>query len=1320
MSHAANEVRALVAGKPGGVNSFIGRWGKLVVDYATALLPDRGEPFAKMVEDILVDAVSQARVVLRAQTDEEVRAYVIECALRTTRARFREQLDGHATPEKATNSYTVEEIMARTSMTASDITAGISEGRLRAVRADNTMRIKGGDIPGLGDRTNVKAFHVSAAERELLCLHFRLNQTPEEIARYSGASGAHIESLIQLATMRIAEADARKRDVGADPKDTEMRRYLEGRLSDVETNRFEKSVVKDKVAQARLEELRSQRDEIRALFDSPAYDLSRISLAVRERNPHQPVAVPPAAALWVQVVGVAALLLLLHRVGAYLPPPDVRIEATEGAVSIDGGRPLATLNGGRLVVGQSVVTGSGGQAMLVLDASNRARLAGDSRVTLREPRPDTRQVLQLDAGELWARFISSGHAFAVVTSGEKPHEMHGDAAAEFDVALGAHAANAMPDNLYAEQASAFAAAFETGKDSLSCARAFSVLAGFRVGQPDQGIEAGDQLLELDRVPLDDLATLRRALIALPDTETASLQVLRGGNRLTLPLRRDNAAPVLLLRVFRGSVMLQAAGSQAEEVSRGQWALIRQGQPPLIGQRGQEDFHLLRMDAAERFKDRLHWLNTESFPLRSENSLIGLDRKLRELAGKLERLRESEIQRDGSAELMRFEEIMAGSIQSAQDRIARNQPLPRDTSPGSLSDEELVRAKDEVLGTIADWRRKATTGAWPTLGAAGKTLHSRIQREKDDMARLDAVLTQALLKKEEIAKVEESIRNQQAEIAKLEASALFDADGSLRKALDSQIADLAGAVKAGNEAKGRIELITLKLNELDQQLDDLRRKMPVARADVAAAELALKDIDNKLAAIIYTPGALQNAQTAAATASAALANAKADTAKKESDLADADSALAMSRTNLTKAEKDAEAPVQQRDRAQDILTDAVADRSAAQTTVADRKTELDAAQAELDALAAEDPLRAEAQKKLDGAKTAFSDAEASLAIAKKAAQDAKTAYDTADAKAVAAQKVVDSAKAAQTAAETKRTEAVKAKEDAVKLEAAATKADASAAANVVELKAAKVERESLDQQRLGALDTQAKANTAQTKLESEIAALDSDAQPRREKLAEERKLVAAADEAKATIEEVRRKRDQHQAISDEITLRGKDLAALTTRRDELAGSTLVTGYDAMLEEYRVHSARADALEFTRARALLEDQNFALAQKSAQDRYRETAQAVSAQAVAVLDSACLDYPGFALADNPQDAVVVRNKLLDALWKLYYDAGLDAVPDASAASCYYVAAQSGAGESAFKALDDRWKLALAQVFDKDRFERASRLKPADLAGKTDATGN
>lgn len=1307
MSPAVIEIRNLIAGRPGGVNAFMQRWGKLLVDYATAIIPDRAAPFDQLVEDLFVDAISQARGIADAQSEPQVRAFVIEAALRTVRARYRAQLDAPAAPTKATTTFTVDEIMARTGMKAEAITAGISEGRIGAIRRDNQMRVRGDDVPGLAMQGNMRAWRVSAAQRELLCLRYRLNMSPEEIGRFSGASAASVETLIEEAAARMATGKSGHATLPA--ADSEMRKYIDGQLSHDETSRFENRALRDKATQHRLDQLRSQHDDMRALFDSPPHDLSRAAINVRDRNPHQPLAIPPVAALWLQAVGVAALVLLLHRVGAYLPPPEVRLDAIEGLVSIDDGRPASALPQGRLVVGQSVSTGEGGQAALAVDASNRVRLAGNSRVTLREPRPAVRQVLQLDSGEIWARFVSTGHAFCVMAAGL---EVRSDTAAEFGLATGGHAQATLPDNLNAEQATAFSGAFKSADGGIAAQRAFEALAGFTV---EPAIRAGDVLAKLDDIVLEQPGALRAALVALPPGQEARLAGTRDGAAVNITLKRAEIVPEMILRVYRGSVFLAHGSGEAEQVNRGQWAIVLPGQPPLVGQRDLEDFRLLRMDSADRFKDRLHWLNTESFPLRAENGLLQVERSLRELAANLERLRANEVERSGVAEIRRFEEVMLATIASAKERVAKGEALPHGPRIGALSDEQIVQAEGEILAVIAHWLRQSTSGAWPTLGSAGKTLHGRIQRDTDEANERNASIGRADALRLDIAELDKNIAEKAAVIEHRQADALHDPDGSKRKVLDADAEKLGPVVKAGSDARARAELVMLKLNELDAQLDELRRRLPAARGDAAAAELLLKDLDAKLAANIYTPAALAAAEATVAQAIEHAAAAAKKLADREKDFTTADAVLATARATFSKAEKDAAGPIAARDRAQDALTDAVTARAAAQKSHDDRKADADRLQSEHDALPPGDAGRAEAKRKLDAAKAALTDAATALTTVSKTTDQAKAAFDAADAKAKAAEKIADDAKAARTKAEEGREAAATARDQADRADAAAKKAERDARGKVDELKAARTEREKLDADRLSVVEQLSTARSVLAKLEQDIAAVDADARPRREKLAEERKLMDEGVEAQKQIETLKTRRDQHQAVSDEIALHKKDQADFVAQRGKLADSDLVKNYDTLHAEYRQFNFRAEALTWLRDRAMQEDENFALAQRAAQDRYREIAVESTRKAVALLDKACLPYTGFRLADSDADAKLVRERLMNAMWRLYYEPGIEAAPDGQAVVCYYVIRQAGGGEDQLRAIDDRWKLALAQVFDKQRYEQAARLEPGSLAGES-----
>jgi len=101
-------------------------------------------------------------------------------------------------------------------------------------------------------------------------------------------------------------------------RDTTIRRYLQGRMDKDETAGFEQSVVRDKVAQARLDALRNQSLRMRELFTFAAFDLSGVQVNVRRRNPHKALGIPPAAALILQAVGLVAMFVLFHAMGAWM------------------------------------------------------------------------------------------------------------------------------------------------------------------------------------------------------------------------------------------------------------------------------------------------------------------------------------------------------------------------------------------------------------------------------------------------------------------------------------------------------------------------------------------------------------------------------------------------------------------------------------------------------------------------------------------------------------------------------------------------------------------------------------------------------------------------------------------------------------------------------------------------------------------------------------------------------------------------------------------------------------------------------------------
>jgi len=100
------------------------------------------------------------------------------------------------------------------------------------------------------------------------------------------------------------------------------------------------------------------------------------------------------------------------------------------------------------------------------------------------------------------------------------------------------------------------------------------------------------------------------------------------------------------------------------------------------------------------------------------------------------------------------------------------------------------------------------------------------------------------------------------------------------------------------------------------------------------------------------------------------------------------------------------------------------------------------------------------------------------------------------------------------------------------------------------------------------------------------------------------------------------------------------------------------------------------------------------------------------VAALYPYCPAYQGDAYAPfTAEGGPKLRMAVLESLWKLYYDAGLERASDGSENLCYYVAIQSGAGSEVLNRLDDRWKAYLTAALGKQGYEAIVGLSPDRL---------
>ncbi|MBX3458920.1 MAG: hypothetical protein KF696_03005 [Planctomycetes bacterium] len=1286
---AAAEIRELLAGAPGSVNRMIRRFGKHVVDYCTALIPDRSAPFDRMVEDVLVDIIAQSRAAARSTNDDEVFEFAMHVATQTIRARYRQVLEGGAQPTRATTSYSFDEVIKRTGMSRDELTQGISEGRIRAVRADDEMKIKADGIPGLAERLHFRAYHVNAAERELLCLHFRLGFSPAVMARWAGESVQQMESLIDQAARKLAQG-VKSRSPSRRDEDTQMRRYIDGRLDDEETAKFEKQILKDKIAQARLDELRGQAEGIRAMFDGPEYDFSSVAINVRARNPHHALNLPPSLALWVQVVGIAAMLLMFHRVGAYVAPPEVTVRVLVGSMELP--------HEGRMRVGDTLQTPQGAQAMLVLDGSNRIVMAPGSKLELMRPRSAARQVLRMHEGEFFGRFASGGHAFAI--SGEG-YEFGSSSGAEFDFAAGTAVEAVLPLNLAHERENALLAAFKADGDGLRCEQPFTKLAGY-TAELEGGFKRGDVVVGIN----NEVATPGQLVGALAAGTGCSVTVRRGGEMLAGVLLPATGKPGGVLRVFQGAVVLDIDG-RSFNVNRGQWALISDG-PPLIG-RESERFLDLRIGAGMRFRESLHWLNVEAFPLASDQSVLGVDRGLRAIADRLERLRGDEVRRDARAEIIEFERLLKESYEGARQRVERGEPRPRGEGAAALSDAELLGVEDEIMGVVGHWRRQSGTGIYATLGDAAKTLHSAIARGNDELATRDKQLGEAAALRVRLGEIVDAIKRQDEAIEKLRAHEFHDADGSKRKELSEEITRLNALVRAGQQAAGRLELVKVKLNELDAMIDAKRREVPGAERDVADVQQDLDKVNQALAENIYTPEKLKAAEDALAAARVG----QADAATKLKAASDADAGAAATLAEAEDALKAAQKPLpglrEQQQKESDALLDAVTARNAAQTAVNSAKAEVDKAQAELDALPQGDPGREQAQRRLEDAQAVHKAAQVELEAARGQADRAQKQLQAAER---ALQEAEDNAASWMKRRDDNKTAAATAKsghDEAKEAKAAADKALNDAQATLKAQEDAKLQRALLEQSRSGREGMLRMAQDYLKELQDAIARLEADAAPRRDEFERELKTVQAGEQAADDVAGLRRTRDRYQAVSDEIGMREKDRATLAADKDRLEGADAVRNYEKLIDEYAQLQSRVRAHEYLRARALVEDQAFAARQQLALDRFREAAENARTEAVELLARYCGDYD--AEVWRKHELGKRKAEVMGALWGLYYDSALER-SDVRGSVCYYVLVNSGAAQDAFDVLADSWRAWLNSALGKEAYESLDGLEPP--AGK------
>lgn len=1064
-------------------------------------------------------------------------------------------------------------------------------------------------------------------------------------------------------------------------RDTDIRRYVEGRMSDDETTRFERSAIKDKVLQQRVDQIRNQGAHFRELFESDPFDLSVVAVNVRARNPHRAFGIPPTAALWVQIIGLVALGLVFHRVSAYIPPPDVTVSDAVGNVKIHDQK-VTDMEVPVVRVGDSVTTGDGSQAMITINGSSYIRVAPKSETEVLAPTDEYRQNISLKSGEVWGRLSSSSGNFRIAIP--EITEITSSRAVEFNLIHGQATKRYTPLNLWAETLRVVEDQFESRDGHAVVKTPFKQIGALAI---EGDLLAGD-VWETGESP-------RKALSTLAEGESASVELTRDGKPVTITIAHVTTAPTALIRVFRGALQVGPHG-----VGRAQWAAIWSSDNVLVGRSDDEKYALLRIDADGRFKTALHWLRPDGFPLREEFDLLGIERELKSLAEELEAFRSDKVDRNVIKEIDEYETVIKTHIRNARERIEGGTPKTPDKG---LSDEQWIALEPEILGVLESWKTQASSGAFATLGDAAKTLQFNIQNDREKLETLSQEIKRSEIVIRKIDELKEAIEVQLAEIEKLKKSKFYDPENTERNKLDTQIEEQRVLVKAGQNAEDQIELIRLRLNKLDVKLDAEKRKLPAAELAVLEAEKKETDTKAAIESNIYSKAEVAKAENAKSSAEADLKAAKADLATHEKTLADAQTVLDTAETNLAATTQTRDDAQTTKDTLSDALTDAIAERATAQATVKDKQDALTALEDELAELPEGDEKRGDLEAQIKTAKAELKTAKDTLDSKVKAADDAQSDLDAADKTLADAQGALDTATEARDTAKAARNSAQALVTDDNATIKALSATITTQTTRLADLETARVAREKLESD-LTAIQSELKTARENLKtLESVIAELETEAAPDRKLLREQLAVVDTADDAKKQIDKLKTRYQRYQGVSDDIALRQSDLKSLTDEKEGLEGSTLVKGFESFKSEYVQISTRIGMNETIRAEALKLDEEFYQRQEQARLKYQQAAESTRDRAVTLLDTQCHPYPQFALDKSESKRKEIRRTIFETMWRLFYNSGID---ESEFTLCYYVAVRDGLGPQALRKIDDQWRVALTQIFGSDRMKTLATL--------------
>ncbi len=576
-------------------------------------------------------------------------------------------------------------------------------------------------------------------------------------------------------------------------------RYIDQEATPQEAQAIETALLKDHHKQKLMKLLKQENHWIDQAFSHATSDISSILIGVRSRNPHRKFYFPPVLAFCLQLLLLSAFGFLILQFSDNITPPSLDIIRSEGKLLANK---QALTHEIPLPFHTSIDTIQDSQAHLQIGSINDLYINQNTRFKISTPTPEIYYNLELEKGEIWARFIDENDSFAFSFPSLKGIEIKGKKA-ELNLIAGKTACkNLLPRN------------FDTKKDT-------SVYLILRLIEGEASLSLHNKAQSLERGKAYIIQGKKKELIPLQDSDHLHYSKLRFESKGHFKQNWNWRSPKMLplsLEILPYPLWKELLAKV---------------------NRFEKEQKLLKVDA----------LGKEALGLFRENTLQTLtDFKTKVLQSLSTDLQDWVQERDAlllSPSLETFDTALRALLQNPQDH-------------STLSSQELkilLSCMDNLFVILEDWKAEELTS---TALIKSQNFENLIKVFANHENEKSAALSKAtlLLKviQENETKLEksklayEALQNLQQERLNSDQR---DPDGSKRLEIQKQLETLQEKILQCQGLGSEIDFLRLELAPLETQLETLNSKISPLRQKYQEASDQWEEVKNTLATNRYS-------------------------------------------------------------------------------------------------------------------------------------------------------------------------------------------------------------------------------------------------------------------------------------------------------------------------------------------------------------------------------------------------------------------------------------------------------------------------------------